>query len=255
MISKENYICYLILFSVFLWGQEELQDVKAFPDSYYYKKVDQKPVFPSCESLEYHDLIECNSKAVQTELVRHLSYPEKAIEDNRTGIAYIDFIVSEKGDIQKPRIIRTSKHKDLDSAAIAAVSLLFYDRPIIPGKLINGKPVSVSYRIPVRFRIEEELNEVIELTSEEILDRLENMQSPDFDNTRIKLFSDQYIKFVKGIVMGFYLKDRRVIDDWEEFFQQNDLSRIPDQSELTVQDKAKLEDLLEKINYIKYSIH
>ncbi len=254
MIRKKNYSYYFILVSGFLWGQEPMEPC-APEEVARYSDIVQKPVFPSCENLEDRVLDQCNSKAVQTELVRHLSYPEKAIEEQRTGTAYVRFIVSERGKIQEPKILRSTKHKDLDSAAIAAVSLLFYDKPIIPGKKINEEPVSVSYTIPVRFRIEEESNEKVSLTSEEILDRLENMQSPDFDNTSIKLFSDQYIKFVKGIIMGFYLKDRSVIDDWEEFFQRNDLSRIPDQSKLTVQDKAKLEDLLEKINDIKYSIH
>ncbi len=244
MLNKKGSICFLILLFSFLQGQDVVD----------YKNVTNKPVFPGCEGFEGKTLDHCNSKITQIELVRYLTYPEKAIEENRSGTAYIKFIVSEDGKIEKPKILRSSKYEDLDSASIRAVSLLFHDKQVIPGKL-NNVPVKVFYQVPVKFKLEENSNNQVKLTSEEILNRLEKMKSPDFDNPEAKIFSDNYVKFVKGIIIGFYLKDRRVIDDWEEFFKEHDLNEIPDHTKLTARDKINLGNLLGEINYIKHSIN
>lgn len=248
MSNKKAYIyCSLLFLSSFLQGQEVVN----------YKNVTNKPVFPGCENFQGKVLDHCNSKVTQMELGRYLIYPEKAIEESRSGTAYIKFIVSEKGVIENPEILRSSKYKDLDSISIEAVSLLFHDKQIIPGKL-NDIPVKVFYQVPVKFKLEENsnnFNKEIRLTTEEILNRLEKMESPDFEDLDTKLFSDNYVKFVRGIIIGFYLKDRRVIDDWEEFFNENNLNKIPDHSKMTTQDSIKLENLLSEINYIKQSIN
>lgn len=245
MLTKKSCIYYFITFSGFLLGQEVVN----------YKTITDRPVFPGCENSQSDSLDRCNSKTVQIELMRHLSYPEKAIEEERIGTSYVKFIVSEKGKIDSPRIFRSSKHKDLDSASIATISQLFYDKKIISGKL-NNVPVNVFYTIPVKFKLETEQQSDVNyfLTSEEILDQLEKIKSPDFKDAEVKAFSDKYIKFVKGIVSGFYLKDRRTIEDWEEFFRRNNLSKIPHERTMTTHDRIKLTILLREIDYIKQSI-
>ncbi|MFV0237954.1 MAG: energy transducer TonB [Flavobacteriales bacterium] len=243
-MRNKSYIGFVIFWATFLLGQEEGID---------YKNVTVKPVFPGCENLEEKVLDHCNSKVVQTELMRYLTYPEEAIEEGRIGTAYIKFIVSEKGEIENTKIFRSSKHKDLDKASVKAVSLLFHAKKVIPGKL-NDDPVKVSYEVPVRFRLEENLDSK-KLTTDAILDRLEKMKSSTFKDTSVKVFSDNYIKFVKGIIVGFYLKDRQAVQDWETFFKEKRLNEMPDEAKLTIQDKVNLKKLLSEINDIKESIH
>ncbi len=248
---KRNSIFLSILCSGFLLGQEVFD----------YQTIDKKPVFPGCENETGQELDRCNNKAAQIEMMRYLEYPDSSIENGETGTAYIKFLVTEEGKIENTEVLRSSKYPTLDQAAVEAVSLLFHGNTILPGHK-DGYPVKVSYVVPVKFKMEieepvETPTSVIteELSTEDVLDRLEQLKSPDFDNEEVKAFSDQYIRFVKGIITGFYLKDGQVIDDWELFFKKNKLDEGPNSSMLSERDQTNLNLLFEEISNIKRSIH
>ncbi|MFV0531142.1 MAG: energy transducer TonB [Flavobacteriales bacterium] len=132
-------------------------DTKKVKDVFDYKKVAQKPIFPGCEGKTGKELDQCNSKVAQKELLRRLEYPEDAIDEERTGTAYVKFIIDEEGQVTDATILRSSKHKDLDRAAIEGVGRMFNGKrkSIIPGKTQSGQEVKVTYQVPVRFRIEQ----------------------------------------------------------------------------------------------------
>ncbi len=131
-------------------------DIKQVKDEFNYKSVSQKPIFPGCEGKAGKELDMCNSKIAQKELLRKLEYPEDAIDDERSGTAFIKFIIDKNGEIKGAKVLRTSKHEDLDKAALTGVNRMFTGKKkrIVPGKTESGQAVKVIYQVPVKFRLE-----------------------------------------------------------------------------------------------------
>ena len=79
---------------------------------------------------------------------KNVKYPEKAQKEGTQGIVVAQFVVTSKGKVVTPRIVR-SVSPELDAEAIRVVSMI---PDFNPGKL-DGKPVAVWYTIPIRFRL------------------------------------------------------------------------------------------------------
>lgn len=82
------------------------------------------------------------------ELAMNLRYPEEAMKANIQGRVVVRFVVTEKGKIASPEVIR-SVNPELDAEAIRAVQTLSDFKP----GTIDGKPVSVYYTLPVTFKL------------------------------------------------------------------------------------------------------
>lgn len=75
-------------------------------------------------------------------------YPKMAQENDIQGLTYIEFIVDENGNVTNVKVLRSSKHKVLDDAAIQVVK----DMPKWkPGKE-KGEYVKVLYTVPIQFK-------------------------------------------------------------------------------------------------------
>lgn len=82
------------------------------------------------------------------ELAMNLRYPAEAMTANIQGRVVVRFVVTEKGKIASPEIIR-SVNPELDAEAIRAIQTLSDFKP----GTIDGKPVSVYYTLPVTFKL------------------------------------------------------------------------------------------------------
>ena len=80
-----------------------------------------------------------------------LRYPSVACENGIEGRVIVKFVVDCKGNIVNPLVVR-SVDPLLDREAIRLVKSM---PKWTPGKQ-NGKPVSVVYFVPVRFKLYEE---------------------------------------------------------------------------------------------------
>ncbi len=133
-------------------------DIKKVRDVFTYRSVYYKPVVPGCEGKKGKELDACNNKMIQRELQRRLEYPEEAIEEQRMGTTYVKFTIDIQGIISNVRLIRGSKSKDLDQAALEGVSRMFRSKKaknrIKPGRNQSGQPVKVDYQVPVGFRLD-----------------------------------------------------------------------------------------------------
>jgi TonB family protein len=108
------------------------------------------PRFPGCE--EITDLSKKNACAADKMLrniYTNITYPEQARKNNTEGIVVVQFVINKKGEIISPKIIR-GLGDGLDEEVIRVVREM---PEWIPGKQ-NGKKVSVSYNLPVKFKIE-----------------------------------------------------------------------------------------------------
>ncbi len=74
-----------------------------------------------------------------------VDYPEEALQKEVEGVVIVQFIVGERGDVIKPRVVQGLGF-GCDEEAIKAVRRLSFK----PGTQ-NGKPVPVNYTLPVYF--------------------------------------------------------------------------------------------------------
>ena len=96
--------------------------------------VEQMPEFPGGE------------KALRKFIADNLRYPRVAIDSGIMGKVYVTFTVEKDGSVSNPIVIR-GVDPDLDREAIRLIRSL---PKWTPGKQ-NGKPVRVSYTVPVSF--------------------------------------------------------------------------------------------------------
>lgn len=75
-------------------------------------------------------------------------FPRRLVDAGFGGVVFIQFNVNEFGDVSSPVILK-SVHPDLDQSALQALKCL----PEMIAGIQQGKPVRVTYTIPVRFTI------------------------------------------------------------------------------------------------------
>lgn len=99
--------------------------------------VEQVPEFPG------------GMKALSQYLSQNLSYPTRAKKANVSGRVFIQFVVTETGEIRELRVLKGIGF-GCDEEAVRVVSKM---PNWIPGKQ-NGKTVSVQYNLPIQFALE-----------------------------------------------------------------------------------------------------
>ncbi|MBR2318827.1 MAG: TonB family protein [Bacteroidaceae bacterium] len=102
-----------------------------------YQVVEQQPEFPGGIS------------ALNEYLSENTIYPQESIDNNSQGRAYVRFVVNADGSIQYAEIVKSSGDVYLDKEAIRLIESM---PNWTPGKQA-GKPVRVSYMLPVNFRL------------------------------------------------------------------------------------------------------
>jgi TonB family protein len=81
-------------------------------------------------------------------LQENIRYPQNAKEKNITGTVYINFIINEEGDVVNAHVLKGTD-KELDAEALRVINLM----PAWTPAKSAGKPVSVSYNIPIHFEL------------------------------------------------------------------------------------------------------
>ena len=112
--------------------------------------ADRMPVYGEC-NLDDDESIRraCTNKSIMSALYSHVKYPAVARRNEIEGTVVVSFVVSKDGSIQNLEIIRDIGAGCGDEVLKAMEKLgKFY-----PGKH-NGRPVSVSYKLPVKFKLQ-----------------------------------------------------------------------------------------------------
>ena len=87
-------------------------------------------------------------KAMYKWIADNIRYPAEAIADGAQGRVVVEFRVTKTGTIEKVRVIR-GRHPALDKEALRVVKAM---PKWNPGRN-NGRPVNVTYTLPVTFRL------------------------------------------------------------------------------------------------------
>lgn len=110
---------------------------KPVEDNNVYSVVESLPSFPG------------GNAAMRQWMSQNLKYPPVAQENGIQGTVTVQFVVEKNGSISNVKVIR-GKDPSLDREAVRVVSSM---PRWTPGKQ-NGKPVRVSYTVPVKFALQ-----------------------------------------------------------------------------------------------------
>ena len=89
-----------------------------------------------------------NETALMKYLATNIHYPKQAIQNGIQGTVYISFIVSDVGEVIDIKIAR-GVNEELDREALRVVS----EMPRWEAGAMNDEPVSVSFSVPIKFRL------------------------------------------------------------------------------------------------------
>ena len=109
-------------------------------DKEVYVVVEELPMFPGGEG------------AMMEWIVSQIRYPSEALKEKISGEVLVQFTVDSRGKVGDIKVIR-SVHPLLDAEAVRVVSRM---PGLKPGKQ-NGKAVDVICKLPVAFRLEQEI--------------------------------------------------------------------------------------------------
>jgi TonB family protein len=104
------------------------------------------PVYMFCETMpEFPG----GKNAFNEYLRKRIVYPTKAVMDKIEGRVVVKFIVRSTGEIGDVKVLRSIR-EDLDKECLRVMSTMPNWKP----GMISGKPVAVSYSVPVRFLLQ-----------------------------------------------------------------------------------------------------
>jgi len=142
--------------------------------------VDEAPVMLGCENLMGDERHNCSTGKLIQAVFSNVKYPAEARMNGVEGTVYAKFIIEKDGSITKPEIIR-SLGSGCDEEVLRVIGLM---PKWSPGKK-DGKPVAVSFTLPVKFKLDE--GEKAANPSEEvILEAFPNPAGSDGFDVRFK---------------------------------------------------------------------
>jgi len=113
--------------------------INAPQDTAVYIKVDTMPKFQGGDMEKFRRYLALN-----------IRYPEEAREKNITGTVYVQFVVNQRGKVDKVQVIR-GVDPLLDSEALRVV----LGSPVWEPGIKNGEKVSIAFTFPVAFVLSE----------------------------------------------------------------------------------------------------
>ncbi len=110
--------------------------------------VQEAPIFPGCEKVKTSERFNCFNKKMNRHVRRNFRFPESAITLRQQGKVYAIFKIGLNGEIEDVEVRGPAKMLEKEASRI------IHKLPqMTPGKN-NGKPVRVSYSIPINFILE-----------------------------------------------------------------------------------------------------
>ncbi|MCB0400925.1 MAG: energy transducer TonB [Flavobacteriales bacterium] len=86
--------------------------------------------------------------AMQKFIVKHIEYPQIAIENGVSGRVFVQFVVSKDGSISDVQVVRGIS-PELDAEAVRVIKLMPKWTPGTQG----GNPVNIRFTLPINFRL------------------------------------------------------------------------------------------------------
>ncbi|MEY8019505.1 energy transducer TonB [Muriicola sp. SD30] len=137
MIQVIRFILFLCIFPSF-YGQEA--------NTYNFKEVSSAPYFEELPCAT-KGTEECFNNQIKAHTVANFDYPKSALENQLTGIVYVQFVVDSTGVISN---IRTrSLEKVFENEGLRIVEAI----PKLQPAILDGNPVAMIYSYPIEFNL------------------------------------------------------------------------------------------------------
>lgn len=119
---------------------------EAFPDSF--------PYLASCENTDKDVQKKCSDQALLKYIYSHVIYPKSASKIGAEGMAVVDFVVEKDGSIGATKIVRSTGNEALDAEALRVLQTMKEETTLWKAGQKDGKAVAVSYKLPLRFKLQ-----------------------------------------------------------------------------------------------------
>jgi protein TonB len=113
--------------------------------------VEELPIYPGCEAAvaaSREEGFECFNRMIMALVSRNVAYPQKARQLNIQGKVFVRFFIEKDGYVSNVEVAR-SADPELDAEAARVIRIL----PRMEPAKVNGKPVRITYTIPINFRL------------------------------------------------------------------------------------------------------
>lgn len=111
--------------------------------------VEEMPSLPGCEASKGEQERQmCTQEKILQFLAKNTKFPPMAKDAGISGVVYVNFEINQKGDVTDVKLLR-GIGGGCDEEALRVVKTL---PKFQPGKQ-RGKPVRVSYNLPIRFTL------------------------------------------------------------------------------------------------------
>lgn len=143
----------LLLFPLVLLAQEE---TPIAPDSSgMFKKVEEMPRFPGCDSPEMAvaEKQSCAERKMLEFIYRNVRYPELARQNGIEGVVVISFVVERNGVLTNVQIARDIGGGCGEESKRVVELMNTLPERWTPGK-VGGEAVRVHFNLPVKFKLE-----------------------------------------------------------------------------------------------------
>lgn len=127
-------------------GQSKHEVLEAIP----FISVEELPVFPGCEGLRGEDRERCFVEMMWNHIQDNFHYPEISREMRTEGKVFVSFVIDAEGRVTQVEAVRgPDKHLKAEGER------LLNSMPVMisPAKQ-RGKPVPVSYAVPINFQLQ-----------------------------------------------------------------------------------------------------
>jgi protein TonB len=113
--------------------------------------VEELPIYPGCEAAvaaSREEGFNCFNRMIMALVSRNVVYPQKARQLNIQGKVFVRFFIEKDGYVSNVEVVR-SADPELDAEAARVIKML----PRMEPAKVNGKPVRITYTIPINFRL------------------------------------------------------------------------------------------------------
>ena len=135
MKTIELMLTMILVLMITMTSAQEEKTLKPNADGVYYE-AEVMPEFPG------------GLPAMQTFLIKNITYPEQAKKDSITGKVFVQFIISETGKVTGPKVLK-SVHPLLDAEAARVIGTMPDWKP----GTVKGKAVKVAFTLPIMFAL------------------------------------------------------------------------------------------------------
>lgn len=115
-----------------------------------YTIVDVMPRFPGCEEMKLDDeeKLKCSHDRLLKYLEKRLKYPREARKKKTEGIVFVQFIVTERGEISNVNLLN-----DIGDSCGDLALRIVKQMPMWNPGFKEGVPVKVRMNLPIQFKL------------------------------------------------------------------------------------------------------